>query len=86
MENIRMAHGDCALMAAHHCRCIAEIKRDSNQDDSRARASASFDGNVALDPSTITAIKFRVNNFGCTDEKVVALLTRPSQCERCVQK
>lgn len=82
MENIRMgrmAHGDCMLMAAQHCRCIAEIKRDSNQDDSRARASASFDGNVALDPSTITAIKFRANNFGCTDEKVGALLTCPSE-------
>lgn len=83
MENIRMAHGDGAAL---HCRFIAEIKRDSNQDDSRGRASASLDGNVALDPSTITAIKIRVNNRLHERESLVALLTRPSGCERYVQK
>lgn len=48
-----------------------------------ARASASFDGNVALDPSTITAIKIRVNNRTRRRRQLVAFVNPPS--ERCVQ-
>lgn len=71
---------------ARYCRRSerAEIKRDPNQDDSRA--SASFDGNVALDPSTITAIKIRVNNPKRTSERELGLFVNPWPSERRVQK